>query len=65
MLYQVFHPAPYLMNLVILAAMLTYALKAKALRGAALEPTPTNAPAEASLDRNSGGAGFRPSLSDT
>ena len=58
MLYEFFHPAPYLMNMVILGAMLVYALKSKALKDANIDPTPTIAPAEASLDRNSGGSGF-------
>lgn len=59
LLYEYFHPGPYLLNLVILLAMVIYAFKNPALAGAATEtPDDNEAAAEASLDRNSAGSGF-------
>jgi hypothetical protein len=59
LLYEYFHPGPYLLNMIILLAMLAYAFKNPALATAATEVPDTNeAAAEASLERNSGGQGF-------
>jgi predicted MFS family arabinose efflux permease len=59
LLYEYFHPGPYLLNMVILIAMLVYAFKNPALAKAATEiPDSNDAAAEASLERNSGGQGF-------
>jgi MFS family permease len=59
LLYEYFHPGPYLLNLVILVAMLIYTFRNPVLAASSEIPPPSNdAAAEASLESNSGGSGF-------
>jgi MFS family permease len=59
LLYEHFHPGPYLLNLVILIAMLIYTFRNPALAASSEAPPPDNdAAAEASLESNSAGSGF-------
>ena len=56
-LYKVFHPTPYLMNGVILAALLVFAFSNSVLKTVGKEPTTEDDTTAAQLERNEEGGG--------
>ena len=56
LLYQYFRPAPFLMNVVILAAMLWFAFASRALSNAGAAPATEADSAAAELERQDEGA---------
>lgn len=57
LLYEFRHPAPYLLNMLILIAMLSLAFYSPGLRKAGLQPT-TEEEQTAAVERNDGSSGF-------
>ena len=55
LLYQYFTPAPFLMNLVLLLAMLAFAFWSRTLRNAGLAPTTDQDAAAAALEKSDEG----------